>query len=124
MDHSEVKHLPKVDHTPAEMDEPRKLLLKAAALIEKHGLAKWTVCTPDGRLCLRGAIAVASGQSHSRAEVNWWHANEMAREADRMVRMSLGEESKYGDASADWNNDDRRTQDEVVAKLRAVALGL
>lgn len=30
MDPSEVKHFPKVDHTPAELDEPARLLLAAA----------------------------------------------------------------------------------------------
>lgn len=123
MDLSEVKHLPRVDHTPAELDEPAKLLLKAADLIEKYGLAKWMTCDAEGRMCLRGAIRVAGGAEKARGITAWWRSDDMEKEADARIRRSLGDRSDFGDTSADWNNAYERTKDEVVAKLRAVALG-
>jgi hypothetical protein len=121
MDHSEVKHLPKVDHTPAELAEPAKLLLKAADLIEERGHCKWVTCDDLGRLCLRGALRAAESGGQ---DTSWWTAGDMALRADAIIRRTLGDESVDGDASAEWNNADGRTPAEVVAKLRAVALGL
>lgn len=125
MYHSEVKHLPKVDHQFAEMDAPAKVLLKAAALIEDRGLAKHIQCDAEGKLCIYGALVLADGgipySIGSRFESTGIFAGSTpaAMEAVRRVEKDLG----TNDASI-WNNAEERTQADVVAKLRAVALGL
>ena len=109
MDHSEVKHLPQVDHTPADLDNDSRILLKAAYLIESNGLAKFERCNGLG-YCVIGAIGfAASGDSD----------DDYQPAIQRMVRgVGVADWWKL----ADWNNDDERTPEEVVAKLRAVAL--
>lgn len=115
MDHSEVKHLPKVDHTPAELDAASKILLKAAAVIEERGLAKGERCNAKGAMCVHGAIAFAAhGDPHA------WEQDDGRLAVTRMVEAV---DPGCGGA-AQWNNARERTKDEVVAKLRAVALGL
>lgn len=119
MDHSEVKHLPKVDHTPEELDEASKLLLRAAALIEKHGWCQNYLISPEGKLCFAGAMKVAAygipfpsrpGAIQPTMEMAW----------DRFEK-AVG--VKWGRASK-WNDEPGRTKDEVVAKIRSVALGI
>lgn len=118
MDHSEVRHLPKVDHEPANLDDASRLLLKAADLIERWGLAKHTTCDEKGGMCVRGALRVAEGAKHAPHEPNFGDASAVAFEADRRLGVALG-----GDNPAFWNNAKERKPEEVVAKLRAVALG-
>jgi hypothetical protein len=109
MDHSEVKHLPKVDYTPAELDNVSRLLLKAAGLIEQHGL--WCGGDAPGR-CVLGAIVEAEGHSSVLGKTG--------REAFGRVQNAIG--VKSSSAVFKWN--DANNKDGVVAKLRAVALGL
>lgn len=129
MDHSEVKNLkrcdtcglhhghhtheqwearherPKVDHTPAELDEASQVLLRAAALLDKPnqwgqgGSYPEKVCGPH---CVMTAI--------------WSIPNN--EEAAARFREHLN------GAVFEWNDMPGRTKDEVVAKLRAVALGI
>jgi hypothetical protein len=109
MDHSEVKHLPKVDHTPAELDAASKLLLKAADYVEKNGWCQHELQSGDGRVCIVGALSAVADEiflvgTHSAAWTRLQKAlNKMA---------------------GTWNDTQGRTKEEVVAKLRAVALGL
>lgn len=112
MNHAEIKHL-KVDHTPAELDAPAKLLLKAAALIEKHGLAKFTQLAEDGSMCTAGAIVVAEERNPHECD----GYGPVGKIAIARLLPHIGQE--YG--PADWNNAPERTKDQVVAKLRAVA---
>jgi len=127
MDHSEVKHLPKVDHAPAELDEPAKLLMAAADVLENGGHCKAILYYGDTH-CVNGAILRASGWLPS---YNWPSVKSelCANEALQRLRVGLGllrcEERRdsWRDTAA-WNNRPERTQAEVVAKLRAVALGL
>jgi len=56
MDHSEVKHLPKVDHTPAELDEASGLLLRTAAYLEEHGHCRGSALDERGGRCVIGAM--------------------------------------------------------------------
>lgn len=118
MDHSEVRHLPKVDHTPAELDEPSKLLLKAADLIEEHGLTK--NCRQYGSaMCVYGAIIYAH-----RGDVDqnaFGPSLEAVRRLERIVGQAP-ESWSEGWGAANWNNAPERTSEEVVSKLRAVAL--
>ncbi len=134
MDHSEVKHLPKVDHAPAELDEPSRLLLKAADMIEQRGLKKGSLCDDalakgdaQGALCFRGALNTAmSGNA-----ICWegWDSDGPAFEAERRMAVALGLKACIfsGDKALsipEWNNASARTKEQVIAKMRAVALGL
>ena len=111
MDQSEVKNLlPKVDHTPAVLDEPAQMLLKAADVIEKYGHAKSTLGHISVGFCINGALNfAATGTSTNQTTAG--------NSAKMRMMASLG-----GDQIS-WNNAPERTADEVVAKLRAVALG-
>jgi hypothetical protein len=88
------------------LDEPAKLLMKAADLIEKHGWCQGRWRATDGRLCLRGAI-INSG------------SHQVAFAAIHRVDAAIG--GPY--TSVGWNDTMGRTKEEVVAKLRSVALG-
>lgn len=113
MDLSEVKHLPKVDHTPAKLDAPSKLLLKAAALIEKHGHCQTgSGQDEDGRMCVLVAIARIPGKegAHNTAVDRLTAAVPHVRPRGCLHQVAL------------WS--DRTPTAEVLAKLRAVALGL
>lgn len=103
-----------------ELDAVSNLLLKAAALIEKHGWCQNRLEDQQGRMCLRGAIGMAAaGNAH------FFHGGEwvgVAKEADQRVHNAISG-GKAWECPGMWNNERGRTQEEVVAKLRAVALG-
>lgn len=97
---------------PAKLDEADNLLLKAAAVIERQGWCQNSIGTLDGRVCLEGAINVAAGMTPGNLIVG------VPALALRRVVRALGESAFM------WNDRPERTKDEVVSKLRAVALGL
>ena len=99
---------PKVDHTPAELDEASRILLRAAAILEEHGHCKGRAQHGDSH-CLSGAITVASFEFG-----HWGLYHGHAAAMRRVVR--------FLDDPIRWNDAPERTKDEVVAKLRAVAL--
>ncbi|HEX8106741.1 MAG TPA: hypothetical protein VF516_03385 [Kofleriaceae bacterium] len=102
MDHSEVKHLPKVDHTPAVLDDASKLLLKMADVIETRGHCQHLAEDSKGRVCIVGA-------TNYTGTIKGW-----CEVIDRMERA-------MGQRFIEWNNTPGRTKEEVVAKLRAIA---
>lgn len=110
MDLSEAKHLPKIDLTPAELDEPAKLMLRAAAVIERDGL--WRGGLGGGGQCIVTAMAGEAG------------LGDVCQQAQKRIAATLPNPGGlyYADLIYQWN--DSHTQAEVVAKLRAVALGL
>lgn len=109
-----------------ELDAASKLLLRAAALIEKHGLCKGTLVNHAGSYCVRGAMIVAAGETPvyiaypdegpSRPGLGWGNLSidSVAVEADRRLETKIGN-------SAKWNNEPERTAAEVIDTLRAVA---
>lgn len=109
MDHSEIKHLPKVDHTPDDLQPWQRLLLAAADHIERYG---WCQGRAYARLgfnvpsCMYGAIC---DQEH------------FPKGARAMAEIKVNE--ALGGFMAHWNDAPERTKPEVIAKLRAVALG-
>lgn len=104
MDHSEVKHFQKVDHTPAELDETSRILLKAAALIEEKGHSQGTCGPgPQGPFCIISAIFYANGTRFSSS-------------AEKRIAAAVG------NGYVRWS--DTSPAATVIAKLRAVALGL
>lgn len=115
MDHSEVKHLPKVDHTPADLDKASRLLLHAASRIEERGHCQnGNGLDEQGRMC----VMVALGGSPQR---DW----SVIKEAELRLENALPAHvpgSRSLRKIARWS-DGTPTAD-VIAKLRAVALGL
>lgn len=91
------------------LDDAAMLLLAGAAYIEQHG---W--CGNEGPtngFCASNALVYANAKER----------DETFREASRRLWSSLG---GYGHCSIwAWNDAPGRTQAEVVAKLRSVALG-
>jgi hypothetical protein len=97
-----------------ELDETTTLLLKAAALIEERGHCKHQTVDRDGRLCLWGGILVAAGGNPSSV-VPCGLAWKAIYKIDAVIP---------GECAIIWNDRPERTGEEVITKLRAVALGL
>ena len=89
-----------------ELDEASKVLLRAADLIEDRGWCQRALEDDMGRYCAIGAILQVPGTTDERSVA-----------ATRLMK-SICERDV-----AVWNNAPGRTKEEVVAKLRAVALG-
>ena len=87
-----------------ELDEASKELLAMADKMERDGWCQYKVVDAHGRVCIVG--------SH----IGYEYVEVMFR-----LRANLGVASNGG--VIDWNNAPGRTQAEVVAKLRSVALG-
>jgi hypothetical protein len=97
---------PKVDHTPAELDETSRILLRAAAILEERGHAKTgTGYGPNGEVCAMCAIKEAT------------HGKWFDIDAENRLRESIGSNN-----ITEWNNS--HSAADVAAKLRAAALGL
>ena len=107
-DESVIEHLERTtrEPLPAQLDEASKLLLKAAALIEVRGWVQGNFECSRG-YCIGGA-AIRADTTLGRV---------VYPIALKRVSASLG--TFY----VGWNDTPGRTKDEVVAKLRAVALG-
>lgn len=97
-----------------ELDDASKLLLKAAAVIEDRGWCQWSYESLDGRVCLLGALKVAAGGSPNDDE----DEDSVVGIAKRAMAGAVGKVFVHS-----WNDHPNRTKEEVVAKLRAVALG-
>jgi hypothetical protein len=100
---------PKVDHTPAELDGPSKALLDAAAWIEQNGL------------CQRNADERGRGSDGSGCVIYalWTVSSEHSLEAQQRLQKRITDENIVY-----WVEFSGATPDQVIAKMRAVALGL
>lgn len=107
----EHKEAVEITEQPAKLLEWQTLMLKAAGILEDRG---W--CQNDyrvgERLCLLGALKVAAGVPPEDG-----HYHDAVGVACLQLSSSIGHWCVHG-----WNDELGRTQDEVVAKLRAVAL--
>ena len=92
-----------------ELDEASKVLLRAAELIEKHGWCQNAAGDMEGSVCLWGAIQAAQGIEPGSIIF-------LDNEAWDRIFSAL----RY--CPIRWNDAPGRTQAEVCAKLRAVAL--
>lgn len=108
MDLSEVKKL----EQPAELDEGSRVLLRAAELIEQHGWVQGSAGEGHGHgFCVDHALVSAVGEL---APTCLWSADHPSyRRLYRAVGMG----------PSIWNDQPGRTKRDVLAKLRAVALG-
>lgn len=102
-----------------------EILTAAADMIERYGLAKWSQLCENGKMCIHGAISVAA---FGMAE--HYTSGTPAGQAELAVYRFLhgrGEKGVYlgtltNDANlADWNNEGKRTQAEVVEALRSAS---
>ena len=100
---------PKVDHQPAVLDDASKLLLKAAAYLESKG---WRCGSGDSGVCAYEAIVYADKPDAIQTP--------LATVAAERLAAALGCSEITGIFK--WNDARGRTKDEVIAKLRAVAL--
>lgn len=92
------------DHIKTRIEPWQLLLLTAADLIEKRGWIQGEFRSDDGRYCAMGAIQEIDCPSQEK-----WIA--MAR-VTQTLRMDL----------VAWNDHRSRTKEQVVTKLREVAL--
>lgn len=105
----------------------RDLMLKAADLIDRYGLAKGHLVDEQGQMCVRGALLVAGGATPLRGGgLLGCRTCDQYSEADhhfcRYVIDQLGLFSYDPfNASALWNNHPDRTKAEVVTELRRCA---
>lgn len=90
----------------------KQILERAAALIEQRGWCQLHFEDKDGRLCLDQALRLASQD----VEHEWRH--EVRTQARALLYPLIS-----GSSVVLWNDAPRRTQDEVVAKLREAAAG-
>lgn len=110
MDMSETKSLG-TTHESAKLDEASKLLLKAADLIERRGWCQNHYASQDGRLCYLGALKTVLGVPLDGV------SHPLIGEAGLRMSKAVGRPCVW-----QWNDDTGRTQEEVVSKMRAVAL--
>lgn len=95
------------------VDEDGEVLLRAADILEQRGWCQYEQESPDGRLCLYGAIFTARHGSampeQERSNDDGWN-----RDAHTLGFPSAG-------AAVSWNNAEDRTAAEVIARLRSAA---
>lgn len=98
-----------------KLDDASKVLLKAADMIERNGWCQGAayldfVKGSKGPMCMYGAIWAANDDDPTGKF-------EALKAAEGRVNEACGT------FMAKWNDKSGRTKDEVLAKLRAVALG-
>lgn len=103
------------------LNDAEKLLLKAADILDKRGLAKCTQLDErTGCMCLHGAISIAAyGKPYNSTESA---AKPSLRKLQSFMAAKFGtrnaEMDPVGYSLADWNNRDARTKEEVVKALQ------
>lgn len=110
----------------AKLPVQRQAMLDAADLIETHGLAKDAFQCGDA-LCVRGAIRAAINEDKDpftgqpEAELFF---TEYLISKKKLVTSEFYSHHPYHlhGACAEWNNEEDRTQEEVVTSLREAAL--
>lgn len=93
-----------------------KLLLGGAAMIEKHGHAKYILKDDKGSLCFMGALFAVQGYVPEKAV-------EAAKATCKAVGISWNVDfpSTSVGRIVDWNNAPERTGQEVIDAMRAAA---
>lgn len=85
--------------------EVREAARAAVGVLQRDGWCQWTLCTPDGRRCMVGSVHVVAAPAV---------AEEVFDRARRVIGKNL---------LVAWNDEPRRTVDEVVSVLERVAAG-
>jgi hypothetical protein len=106
MDESVIRHL---EQDTTEAENVRRLLLRAAEILDVGGHCKGQAVDGDAH-CLSGAVSTAALETGDSWDL--WHGYEAC-----IKRIH-----KHLEYPVQWNDAPERTKEEVVAKLRAVAL--
>jgi len=115
MDESVVKHLEQFrENESPQLDTVSLLLLKAAEEIERRGWCQ-EASTHNGAVCMEGAMLCADGKKPTEFFGGTSYIA-FYRVCDAIKPEGFA-------APHEWNDQPGRTKEEVVAKLRAVALG-
>jgi hypothetical protein len=116
MDESVQEHL-----KPALSADDARILLKAADIIERDGHCKHVMYSGDdpvhGPVCLFGSILRAITGSADRGGGMF---TELKNPAHGLTVALAG---RVHHRMAEWNDAPERTKDEVILRMRAVALG-
>ena len=99
----ETEKRPQGEPTTREMDEASKLLLRAADYVEQYGWHQGDSGSTSQGICVVHAMVMAGGC--------------MDHPGYRRLYQHIGK------APSIWNDEPGRTKEEVIAKLRSVALG-
>jgi hypothetical protein len=106
-------------HNPRhDLPEWKRVLLRAHEIIEESGWCQLTLQAEDGRVCLEGAVILASGvrlrrspAGHITADSDDVHMSS-ALNAFRMLKQRLRTEAW------EWNDEPGRTKHEVLKLIR------
>jgi hypothetical protein len=105
--------------TETEPNLSAQILLKAAHLIRRHGLAKYTQLDARGAMCIHGAISIAAtGEKFRNARPEVHAAEQYVYSYMRSIGIELPDECP---GIAGWNNKAERTAGEVIALLEGAA---
>lgn len=110
----------------------KQIVLKAANLIDKNGLAKYIRRDGKGRYCVHGAIAKIitpkkySPVSDKEHEIcrNFFNFQQKNAAANSIWRKTFSKNSEYMNGIAYWNNDEKTRKSTVVDALRRYAASL
>jgi hypothetical protein len=98
----------------------RQRLRDAADYIEKHGWCQGSMSSPDGRVCLAGALWQIAAREDDNPVETFRRLNTYQRLAEHL----LGKQSPIGFTIHNimlWNDSFGRRKEEVVARLIGVA---
>ena len=96
----------------------RQNLLLAAGIVRRRGLAKWVQEDHAGRVCVHGAINLAI---RGEADANTVGCAENFAIHRYLRSKGVSERLTTPIGSAQWNNEDERTAEDVIAALEGAA---
>lgn len=112
-DWSFIEAVPRVDHTPAELDPASKLLLKAAAYLEDHGHCQdGSPGDNAGRVCVIGALTHVYGGGFLLSPGS--HGEQACKRLEKLITSD--------NCIPRWS--DSTPTPEVLSTMRRAALGL
>jgi hypothetical protein len=108
-------------HDPRhDLPEWKRILLRAHEIIEERGWCQHVLQAEDGRVCLEGAVRIASGVKLFRSRTGRiTHASDDAHlpAALNAIRM-LQRQLLSAKGPWEWNDQPGRTKDEVLKLIR------
>lgn len=107
-----------VDNALFAKEPWRRTLWAAADIIVEQGWCQNTAKNAIGNVCMGGAISMA----HHGSAYGWAEAKDALARMRNTLKAEEPALSISGCAVSEWNNQPGRTAEEVIAKLREVAL--
>ena len=107
-------------HDPRhDLPEWKRILLRAHEIIEDRGWCQLTLQADDGRVCLQGAVMLASGVELLRGPTGLiTPASREACMASAMNAIRMLEQRLTSGEVWEWNDEPGRTADEVLRLIR------